>query len=300
MNRDTSPFWMCPYSLVGATLVVLASSLTANAALEVWINPANLTSAETFSLRAFHEFGSCCHQRLDQSISFEGNQIDVFVLMEPPYEIALPVVNKYGAYFADLGPLGPGTYHVDAEMWMRRRRFAGYEDVLFNTGSLTFEVAEPQPSVTLEGDYNSDGEVDAADYVVWRANLGSSDNLAADGDGSGMVDEPDYGIWRLHFGQTLGSAAAASATLNTVPEPVTLSLAVAGMILVLYMRKLDRRGPLRRRGALNSAKTPANKWRCIRHHRACRSEPIHPAGRQWPVPLRHSANRFRVRRATGR
>ena len=89
----------------------------------------------------------------------------------------------------------------------QHRAFGDYEDVLFDTRSLTFDVLEPQPSVTLDGDYNNDGEVNAADYVVWRNGLGSSDNLAADGDGSGMVDEPDYGVWRSHFGQTLGSAS---------------------------------------------------------------------------------------------
>ena len=32
------------------------------------------------------------------------------------------------------------------------------------------------------GDFNNDGKVDAADYTVWRDNLGSDFNLAGNGD----------------------------------------------------------------------------------------------------------------------
>ena len=51
------------------------------------------------------------------------------------------------------------------------------------------------------GDYNQDGTVDAADYVVWRKSLGQVGvDLAADGNGNGKVDEPDFNIWRTRFG----------------------------------------------------------------------------------------------------
>jgi hypothetical protein len=55
------------------------------------------------------------------------------------------------------------------------------------------------------GDYNLNGFVDAADFVVWRKMLGA--NVAAfsgaDGSGNMVIDEEDYGIWRAHFGATL-------------------------------------------------------------------------------------------------
>ena len=52
------------------------------------------------------------------------------------------------------------------------------------------------------GDYNADGRVDTADFVVWRSQL---DDLVpagtgADGDGNGRVDEADYDLWRSNFG----------------------------------------------------------------------------------------------------
>ena len=45
---------------------------------------------------------------------------------------------------------------------------------------------------TLAGDFNEDGVVDAADYVVWRKGLGTT------------YTQKDYDTWRAHFGQTAG------------------------------------------------------------------------------------------------
>jgi hypothetical protein len=73
----------------------------------------------------------------------------------------------------------------------------------------------------VPGDYNADGIVNAADYVVWRRTFGQSGlRPAADGTGQGgapdgVVDELDYNFWRANFGNTSGGAATA---LN-VPEP---------------------------------------------------------------------------------
>jgi hypothetical protein len=73
-------------------------------------------------------------------------------------------------------------------------------------------------SVGLPGDYNNNGVVDAADYVLWRKN---------DGTPAG------YHTWRTHFGQIAGSGAGATA-IAAVPEPATLVLlkfAAAGWCL---------------------------------------------------------------------
>ncbi|TWT37098.1 Rhamnogalacturonan endolyase YesW precursor [Posidoniimonas corsicana] len=62
----------------------------------------------------------------------------------------------------------------------------------------------------LEGDYNHDGAVDAADYTVWRDTLGSTDDLSADGDHSGVVDQPDLALWRRNYGATATQAPVAA------------------------------------------------------------------------------------------
>ena len=87
----------------------------------------------------------------------------------------------------------------------------------------------------LPGDYNDDGVVDAADYVVWRHTLGQSVAIlttGADGDGDGTITTADYQVWRTHIGETLTAAGSGGA----VPEPATLLLlmfAVAGWCLRL-------------------------------------------------------------------
>jgi hypothetical protein len=75
------------------------------------------------------------------------------------------------------------------------------------------------------GDYNDDGKVDAADYVVWRENEGTANLLPNDNGIGGMVGVDHYNLWRSNFGNP-SSASGNSLSLSTaVPEPNTLALA---------------------------------------------------------------------------
>lgn len=56
--------------------------------------------------------------------------------------------------------------------------------------------------VTIPGDYNLDGSVDAADEVIWKKTQGSKTDLRADGNHDGQVDQADYAVWRANFGKT--------------------------------------------------------------------------------------------------
>lgn len=88
------------------------------------------------------------------------------------------------------------------------------------------------PPSGVAGDFNNDGKVDAADYVVWRKNVGTTNILPNDPTG-GTIGTTQYNTWRAHFGQPAGSGAGANATA-AVPEPATLVLlifAVAGCCL---------------------------------------------------------------------
>jgi hypothetical protein len=86
--------------------------------------------------------------------------------------------------------------------------------------------------VGLTGDYNLNGAVDAADYVVWRNTQGTTGPLyfGADSSGNGIIDQADYLIWRANFGKTLpppasGSSeiAATARTESLAPVPQTLT-----------------------------------------------------------------------------
>jgi hypothetical protein len=70
----------------------------------------------------------------------------------------------------------------------------------------------------LPGDYNNDGVVDVADYVVWRKLKNSEgSNLPADGDGNQVVNDEDLAYWSERFGNSSESDAGA----NAAPEPAT-------------------------------------------------------------------------------
>jgi hypothetical protein len=103
-----------------------------------------------------------------------------------------------------------------------------------------WSVVEPP---TPPGDYNRDGVVNAADYVVWRNTRGQNvpAGTGADGDGNSFIGNGDYTFWRARFGNTLGGAsgAALANSGSTVPEPAGLLLAIVAVTAALCSR--DRR-----------------------------------------------------------
>ncbi len=70
-------------------------------------------------------------------------------------------------------------------------------------------------SVALAGDFNFDGKVNAADYVLWRRNDGT---------------QAGYDAWRANFGEMTGSGSAEdSPSQAAVPEPASAMLLAAIM-----------------------------------------------------------------------
>jgi hypothetical protein len=68
------------------------------------------------------------------------------------------------------------------------------------------------PSANKPGDFNSDGTVDAADYVVWRKGLDT------------MYSQNDYDVWRANFGR---APSAAWSSGNGTVDPLARVLASA-------------------------------------------------------------------------
>jgi hypothetical protein len=78
--------------------------------------------------------------------------------------------------------------------------------------------------VTAPGDFNHDGTVDGADYVVFRKGLGTT------------YSPTDYDTLRTHFGQTY--TPGAGAIVNTaVPEPSTLVPLIAAVVGWCFRRR---------------------------------------------------------------
>lgn len=104
------------------------------------------------------------------------------------------------------------------------------------SGGTGFRLAAAAASVGVPGDYNANGIVDAADYVIWRAQLGTSFQLTNEVAGTtpGTVTPEDYTAWRARFGNMSGSGAASSLGFAAVPEPSAFLslLALASAVLI--------------------------------------------------------------------
>ncbi len=89
------------------------------------------------------------------------------------------------------------------------------------TGSslTSFSISAVQQP-TIAGDYNNNGVVDAADYVVWRDNVGTTHPLVNDNGIGGVVRQLQYDLWRTHFGSHAAAGAVAMAS-DAVPEAGT-------------------------------------------------------------------------------
>jgi hypothetical protein len=96
----------------------------------------------------------------------------------------------------------------------------------------TIDDARLIPSVP--GDYNQNGDVDAADYVVWRDALAQGGPGHADGNQDGETDAADYDIWKAHFGST--SAALGARATDSTPEPATLLIVLVVFAWSLFLR----------------------------------------------------------------
>jgi probable HAF family extracellular repeat protein len=101
---------------------------------------------------------------------------------------------------------------------------AGYGD--FNGATRAFLISNfPAP---LPGDYNANGIVDAADYVVWRNGLGTT------------YTQNDYNVWRAHFGQLSGSGSSSAGTSpfqSAAPEPASIPLLATALFGIVLRRR---------------------------------------------------------------
>jgi hypothetical protein len=91
------------------------------------------------------------------------------------------------------------------------------DDFDFILDNFTIEVVGSNAG--LSGDFNEDGKVDAADYVVWRKNETANNSLP--NDGGAATQAARFDLWRANFGEmTMPGGGAGGA----VPEPCSAAL----------------------------------------------------------------------------
>ncbi|MEX2169887.1 MAG: PEP-CTERM sorting domain-containing protein [Pirellulales bacterium] len=180
-----------------------------------WIDIPNLSSAVQFSVdgNADGDFSDTEDTLNVHRLVLQGN----YATASPEYTVFLSAANS-----TDL------TLSGTAANWFTAAPGEGASigTVIISAQSsggsyLVDQVVLRSLAASVPGDYNGDGQVNAADYTVWRDTKNSTVDAGtgADGDGSGMVDDDDYDFWAQRFN---GGSGAASGQAVNVPEPATL------------------------------------------------------------------------------
>jgi hypothetical protein len=157
----------------------------------------------------------------DGGAFLEGGTLDVTLLggYSPAAGTAFDLMNwsPFGSITGTFSTLDlpdlPGTLDWDTSQLYS----AGILRVIGNSG--------------LAGDYNNNGVVDAADYVVWRNNLDTNNTLPNDPTG-GTIGTTQYNTWRSHFGQAAGNGT----DLANVPEPTSPLIWIAAIVSLVGSR----------------------------------------------------------------
>jgi PEP-CTERM motif len=100
-----------------------------------------------------------------------------------------------------------------------------YLDEVFGGVQNGLDIAFAPPA-GLTGDFNSDGKVDAGDYVTWRKNEVA--NLALANDNGVGNQAARFDLWRANFGNPPGAGSGLNGA--AVPEPTSALLLLVGIV----------------------------------------------------------------------
>ena len=112
-----------------------------------------------------------------------------------------------------------------------------FDNATPTTGTVYLDAISLTPIPLLAGDYNGNGVVDAADYTVWRNNLGTSNALPNDPIG-GIIGVAQYDQWKSNFATSPGAGADSATNQFAVPEATTFALVLtAGVVRLSRARQ---------------------------------------------------------------
>lgn len=114
----------------------------------------------------------------------------------------------------------------------------GSQSAAFESDATGFRLATTATPAAVAGDYNGNGVVDAADYVVWRDHLGTSFQLTNEVAGMtpGTVTNEDYTAWRARFGNISGAGVGSGVSAAPVPEPTAMVFAILAAVTAACVR----------------------------------------------------------------
>jgi autotransporter-associated beta strand protein len=152
-----------------------------------------LTGGNTYTGNTTVEAGE-----LSISQPFLADTADVRLFSGATLELDFLGVDTISALFLDDSPQVVGTWGA-----------LGNAAADFQTALITGDGVLYVSSAVLPGDFNGDGSVDTADYVVWRKGLGTNYN------------QSHYDEWLANFGTDAGGGGSGN---SAVPEPGSLSI----------------------------------------------------------------------------
>lgn len=114
-----------------------------------------------------------------------------------------------------------GILQANGNSGVTGHTFGDFFDVTGTLGADDYILTSLLAAPGVDGDYNGDGTVNAADYTVWRDG-GSPDSTQA-----------GYDKWKQNFGNSGAGGGAGGA----VPEPSTVALALVALVAGLAVRR---------------------------------------------------------------
>ncbi|HEX4416019.1 MAG TPA: GH25 family lysozyme [Lacipirellulaceae bacterium] len=121
-------------------------------------------------------------------------------------------------------PQSPGTYGATGSG-------AGHTSDEFFAGAGLISV------VSLAGDFNVDGIIDMADYVLWRASVGQPAGTLVNDTTGAAVGDDQYNLWRSNFGNQLAGGSGSQVSGAAVPEPSSMGLIILGLTVMASRRR---------------------------------------------------------------
>ena len=213
--------------------------------------------------RLLHEMGGLAPGGELLSTEITGGQsaaVEVFAIRNGDQETVI-LVNTHATESADVSvqfEADPAERMLDVYRYGADRlssALATWAQAVTIDGIAQVEIA-PHSMMVLrvapaaDADFDADGDVDGADFLVWQRGVSFSGNAATstagNADFDADVDGEDLAVWQVQF------RAPPNATADAVPEPASYLLVVSGMLAAL-----QRRG---RKPRLQCGVSPNETW----------------------------------------